>query len=1399
MKRSPPPHLGRQTRIDGESAREISEPTERARERAARQARKNPLPLRSDVVAPSPPSHSDAVAPSSLSRGDGEEGWGEGAAPDLSSTSGAGYDISQHPLNQTFDLSTCPSVDHLTSLTPAFSPEQARGRGSKDAAQPATQPIRASDEKFYAELHCLSNFSFQRGASSAQELFERAHALGYAALAITDECSLSGIVRAHEASQDTGLALIVGTEIQLVDGPKLVILAADNEGYSEICQLITTGRRRSVKGEYRITCADVERLGAGVRVLWIPDASGKFTTVASASAKAKSGESRKSKSIVADRVSAIGNRPIQHSSGQYRQADEDTCGAWLSHHFKERAWIAVELHRGPDDASHLAHLRELGARHRLPLVAAGDVHMHVRRRRALQDVLTAIRLGCTVAEAGRALFPNGERHLRRVDVLAGLYPSELLDESLRIAQQCRFHMGMLHYEYPHELVPAGLDAPAHLRELTYAGAGVRWPAGIPDAVRAQIEKELALIATLKYEHFFLTVEDIVRWARTRDPPILCQGRGSSANSAVCYCLGITAVTPESGNLLFERFLSKERNEPPDIDVDFEHERREEVLQYVFNKYGRNRAALAATVISYRRKSAIRDVGRALGLSDDALDQLSGIVTRISTGQSPIDAMRERGFDPESRVLRQLIALTNELRGFPRHLSQHVGGFVISERPLHHLVPVENAAMADRTIIQWDKDDLETMKLLKVDCLALGMLTCLRKCFDLLRTHAKLDLSLYGIPYEDDNTFDMICRADTVGVFQIESRAQMSMLPRLRPRCFYDLVIEVAIVRPGPIQGNMVHPYLRRRNGQEPVVYPQSKFEREAGVQSSRVKDALERTLGVPIFQEQVMKLIQVVAGFTPGEADELRRAMAAWKRKGGLERFHDRIHDGMIVRGYDEDYFERVFEQIKGFGDYGFPESHAASFALLAWASCWLKNYHPAAFTCALLNSQPMGFYQPAQLIQDARQHGVRVLPADVTISEWDCALEKVAEKPSPPNSFGGIASVSPVIDDRSFMHYALHDRECVRDSLLSGAEATPNATPSPQPSPPTKELLRERGQVAESESPRHALKPSPPNSFAGEGWVRGERIAPARPAIHEISSAYDASHVLEVHEGLGDRELLLSCAEAVSSAAPSPQPFPPMTEPLGERERSAAPRALEPDTAAPFALRLGLRLIRGLPQAAAERIVAARRVAPFRDVADLTARARLNAGERACLADAGALRSLSGHRHRARWDIAGTEQPLPVLADARMREQAVPLRPPSLREDVMNDYATLGLSLTMHPLALIRPALARRRVVPARATTDSANHGHRIRCAGLVTVRQHPSTAKGIVFLTIEDETGHVNVVIWQNLVEKQHRVLLESTVIGVDGTLEAADGVYHLIATRLHDYSALLPELTFSSRDFH
>ncbi|MEO7433277.1 MAG: error-prone DNA polymerase [Dokdonella sp.] len=1050
----------------------------------------------------------------------------------------------------------------------------------------------------YAELHCLTNFSFQRGASSARELFDRAKAQGYAALAITDECSMSGIVRALEASDATRVKLIVGTEVQLADGPRLVLLATDQTGYSDICRLITTGRRCSAKGEYRLERKDAEGLGEQVLVLYAPNAR----------------------------------------SGSDSPEERESHAAWVSRCFGDRAWLAVELHRGADDAKLLADLQSLGTRHGLPRVAAGDVHMHVRRRRALQDVMTAIRLGCTVAEAGNALFPNGERHLRKIEDLDALHPPELIAESLRIAALCTFDLHGINYVYPHELVPEGLDASTHLKQLTRKGAATRYPQGVPVKVAEVLDKELALIRKLKYEAFFLTVHDIVQWARN-ERGILCQGRGSSANSAVCYCLGITAVKPDEGHLLFERFLSEERNEPPDIDVDFEHERREEVIQYVFDKYGRERAALAATVISYRGKSAVRDVGHALGIPDDQIDNLTGMFSRVRSDRPLEEWLRERGFDPSSRILHRLFRLANEIRGFPRHLSQHVGGFVISEHALHHLVPVENASMPDRTIIQWDKDDLETMKLLKVDCLALGMLTCISKCFRLLHEHHGIPHELASIPRNDAETFEMIRAADTVGVFQIESRAQMSMLPRLKPREFYDLVIQVAIVRPGPIQGGMVHPYLKRRHDPASVVY-----------ESQGIRDVLERTLGVPIFQEQVMELLKVTADFTPGEADQLRRSMAAWKRRGGLEQFRDRIFEGMKKNNYTEEFAERIYQQIQGFGEYGFPESHSYSFALLAYASSWLKRHHPAVFTCALLNAQPMGFYQPSQLIQDARNHRVDVRPVDVTISAWDCTLEPVAKDDNP------------------------------------AAVGTPTISP--------------------------------------------------------------------------------------------PEPTSNKTD---------------------LSLRLGLRQIRGLSQDLADRLVGARGATPFADVADMTRRARVTASERGILADAGALQSLSGHRYRARWESAGAELPAPILATATMREDAVALRKPSLREDVMTDYRTLGLSLTGHPLELVRDELLRRRVSPACSTLDAANHGRTLRCAGLVTVRQHPGTAKGVTFVTLEDETGQVNVVVWRALAQKQHRVLLESTVMAVDGVLEASDGVRHLIAKRLHDFSALLPEFSFASRDFH
>src|SRR5512139_2962086 len=756
----------------------------------------------------------------------------------------------------------------------------------------------------YAELHCLSNFTFLRGASHAEELVARAKELDYAALAITDECSLAGIVRAHVAAKEVGLKLIVGSEIRLSEGPRVVLLATNRAGYGNLSALITQGRRSATKGRYALSLDDLRDGLPGCLAL-----------------------------LLADPLPSL----------IHAQA--------IAARFPGRAWLAVELFRAPDDTERLAAAGELATTAGLPLVAAGDVHMHLAERRPMQDTLTAIRLGVPVFDAGAALHPNGERHLRTPGDLAQLYPQPLLDETIVVAARCTFLLDELRYEYPEELVPAGETAIGHLRKLTEAGLLRRFLEGTPDTVRAQVEHELALIEALKYEPYFLTVHDIVRFARGRG--ILCQGRGSAANSAVCYALGITEVNPACMEMLFERFISRERNEPPDIDVDFEHERREEVIQYLYAKYGRDRAALAATVISYRPRSAMRDVGKALGFDLEQVDRLAKSMAWWDGRKVNPERLAEAGFDPGNRKVALLMRLVDELVGFPRHLSQQV--------------PIENAAMPDRTIIQWDKDDLDALGLLKIDVLALGMLSAIRRALDLVSARRGRPFAMSDIPSEDPAVYEMIGHADTVGVFQIESRAQMAMLPRMKPRRFYDLVIEVAIVRPGPIQGGMVHPYLRRREEVEPVTYP-----------SEEVRGVLERTLGVPIFQEQVMQLAVVAAGFTPGEADHLRRSMAAWRRKGGLEAFERRLIDGMRERGYQEDFARQIFMQIQGFGEYGFPESHAASFALLVYVSAWLKCHEPAAFACALLNSQPMGFYAPAQIVQDARRHGVEVLPVDV-------------------------------------------------------------------------------------------------------------------------------------------------------------------------------------------------------------------------------------------------------------------------------------------------------------------------------------------------------------------------------------------------------------------------------------
>ena len=1024
----------------------------------------------------------------------------------------------------------------------------------------------------YAELVVTSNFTFRTGASHPQELVATAAERGYTALALTDECSLAGVVRAWEEAERCALRgrpirLIPGSAFR-VDEERLVLLPQTERGYGQLCRLITRARRRARKGEYRVEATDFEHGLDDCLALWLPD---------------------------------TGARP--------------TTGHWLAAHFPQRAWLGVTLHLGPDDRRRLADFRALGTQTGMPLVACGDVQMHRRPRRMLHDVLAAIRHQCTLEALGDRALPSGERHLRPRRVLASQFPADLLRESVRVAGRCRFRLDQLQYRYPREVVPEGRTASEHLRQLTIDGLHERWPEGASMRVKRQVIQELRLIRELAYESFFLTVHDLVRFARGRG--ILCQGRGSAANSAVCYCLGITEVDPSRMNMLFERFISRERNEPPDIDVDFEHERREEVIQYVYRKYGRDRAALAATIISYRPRSAIRDVGKALGFSIDQVDRLARNVSWWDQPEALATRLAEQGFDPAARRVRQLLHLVGELIGFPRHLSQHVGGFVISDTPLAGLVPVENAAMPDRTVIQWDKDDLETLGLLKVDCLALGMLTAIHRCLDLVNDFYGTGFDLANIPPEDEATYRMIQQADTVGVFQIESRAQMAMLPRLKPACFYDLVIEVAIVRPGPIQGDMVHPYLQRRRGLEPVIYP-----------SEALRAVLERTLGVPIFQEQVMQVAMVAAGFSGSEADQLRRSMAAWARRGGMGHMRDRLIGGMLERGYSRRFAEQVFQQIRGFGEYGFPESHAASFALLVYVSCWLKCHYPAAFTTALLNAQPMGFYAPSQLVQDARRHGIEVRPVDVRYSQWD-----------------------------------------------------------------------------------HTLEPG----------RNGQAV-----------------------------------------------------------------------------IRLGLRLVRGLRRTTVERLETQRQRHPFEHLQDFQDRVRPDAGERRALAEGGALRGLAGHRHRAVWSVAALDVgQRDLLQGAPIDDDRVALRPPAERDDLLADHARLGLSLERHPLALLRPRLRQRRAVTAEELARLP-HGRRTRACGLVTLRQRPSTASGTVFITLEDETGMVNVVIWPRVWERQRATFLHGRVLAVDGVVETDGAVRHLIADRVHDYGDLAPELTVRSRDF-
>ena len=1010
----------------------------------------------------------------------------------------------------------------------------------------------------YAELQVATNYSFLRGASHPEELVLAAAALGHAAIAITDRNSLAGIVRAHVAAKQAGIPLIVGARLDFADDtPSLLCLPTDRAAYGRLSQLLTRGKRRAMKGECTLLRADLSMFGNG-QIL-------------------------------------VALAPADPDDAGFRTALKS-----LRNEFRKHLYLAVKKNYIGDDDIRIERLARLG----VPLVATNDVHAHTAARRPLQDVLSCIREHCTIQNAGYRLHANAERHLKPPAEMARLFRNrpEAVARTIEIVERCRFSLDELRYEYPVDPVPDGRTPQEELERLTRIGAAERYACGVPKKIREQIEHELALIGRLGYAPYFLTVHDIVRFARSRG--ILCQGRGSAANSAVCFCLGITAVDPDRIDVLFERFISAERGEPPDIDVDFEHERREEVIQYLYAKYGRDRAGMTATVISYRTKSALREVGKAMGLSDDSIVALQGAAWRKRWEDVDDAAIRAAGLDPRDRTIRLVMALAGEIRGFPRHLSQHTGGMVMTKGPLDAVVPIANAAMDGRTVIEWDKDDLDALGILKVDVLALGMLSCIRKAFELIARHHGRALTLADVPAEDPVVYDMLSRGDSIGVFQVESRAQMTMLPRLRPRCFYDLVVEVAIVRPGPIQGDMVHPYLRRRQGKEAVTYP-----------SAELEHVLGKTLGVPLFQEQAMRIAIVGAGFSPDQADALRRAMATFRRFGQINRFERPFIDGMVARGYERDFAERCFRQIGGFADYGFPESHAASFALLVYVSAWLKVRYPAAFACALLNSQPMGFYAPAQIVRDAQDHGVAVRPPDVNVGDWDHTLEDGA-------------------------------------------------------------------------------------------------------------------------------------------------------------------------------LRLGLRQIKGLNERDG-RAVAAARGTGYVDIPDLWRRAEVPVKALETLARADALTSLAANRRQALWAVRGLDPaPLPLFEHADGKEPDITLPAAPEGEEVTEDYRSLRLSLKRHPAALLRPTLGHEGFMPCRILDRSA-HGRRVRVAGLTIARQQPGSAKGVIFITLEDETGIANLIVHPGVFERYRQTVLSAGLLGVEGRVQREEAVIHVLAERLFDRTPLLGRL--------
>jgi error-prone DNA polymerase len=1094
----------------------------------------------------------------------------------------------------------------------------------------------------YAELDVTSNFSFLRGASHPDELVHAAALLGYRALAITDRNSLAGVVRAHAAARQCGLKLLVGARLTLRDAPDLLVWCQDRCAYARLCRLITTGKRDVEKGRFDLSLEQ-----------FLADADGLEVA-------------------------------IDLLSSRERMENPSIPEPLLS--LRPRLSLAVSRLYEADHPLQLSQMQSLSRRFGVPLLATNAVHYHDPARRPLQDVLTCVREHCTLDTAGYRLFQSPDRFLKPPDQMHRLFADcpEAIARGLEIAGRCSFVLDELRYEYPHELVPPGKRPIEHLADLAWQGAAERYPAGVPEKVATLIRRELALIEQLRYEPYFLTVHDLVVFARARG--ILCQGRGSAANSAVCFAIGVTSVDPAKIDVLFERFVSAARNEPPDIDVDFEHERREEVIQYVYRKYGRDRAGMTATLITYRGRSAIREVGKALGLASDMVDSMARRLDWWHRGVLSEAQIRESGCDPHDPTIQRVIALATELLGFPRHLGQHTGGMVMTRGLLCELVPIENASMPDRTVIEWDKDDIEELGLLKVDILALGMLTVISKAFSKLDRMQNAEgragtgdsafsvqrssISLHTIPSEDPLVYDMICDADTIGVFQIESRAQMSMLPRLRPRCFYDLVIEVAIVRPGPIQGNMVHPYLRRRCGQEQVSYP-----------SQALREVLHKTLGVPLFQEQAMKIAMVAAGFSAEEADQLRRAMAAWRRTDKLESFREKILRGMAERGYTSEFAEQCFNQIKGFGEYGFPESHSASFALLVYASAWIKRHHPAVFCCAILNSQPMGFYAPAQLVRDAREHGVEVRPVDVNHSDWDCTLE---------------------------------DRP-------------------------------EQAAASRGPSPKHTWGDSEPAVRLGLRRVKGlpraeaDRLVAARRRVGWFTSLEHLQHAA----GLS-RATLQRLAEADAFAS------------LGRTRRLAVWDALELDDVK-------------------------------RELIEEGTQGRRDEGTERC-GDGGTEEETSTSSVESSRHVADNPSSLP----------SIPLPPMPIGQEVLTDYATTGLSLKRHPVSLVRETLGKQKILPAREA-NALRDGRWVRVCGLVLVRQRPGTASGIVFFTLEDESGVVNLIVRPNVFERYRPAARHATLLQCDGYVERQGAVVHVMAKRLFDRSDLLEGGLFESRDFH